>query len=166
MSEPSTIPFRVEIVRSARRRKSVAARLVGDVVRVTVPASMPQSEQDRHVRQLVDRLVRRHRSDAVDVEARARQLARAYGLPQPASVRWVTNQSSRWGSCSPNRGDIRMSDRLAAFPPWVLDFVLLHELAHLVHANHGPAFQALLDRYPRAERARGYLIAKGVEPDE
>ena len=52
-----------------------------------------------------------------------------------------------------------MASRLAQFPEWVLDFVLMHELAHLVQSDHGPAFTEMLDRYPLAERARGYLLA-------
>ena len=58
-----------------------------------------------------------------------------------------------------------VSARLAAYPRWVLDYVIVHELAHLVEASHGPAFWELVNRYPLAERARGYLIAKG-EADE
>jgi predicted metal-dependent hydrolase len=46
---------------------------------------------------------------------------------------------------------------LRGVPPWVLDYVLLHELAHLLEPGHGPAFWALLESYPRTERARGYL---------
>jgi predicted metal-dependent hydrolase len=41
----------------------------------------------------------------------------------------------------------------------VLDYVLVHELAHLVVPDHSPAFHEIVDRYPRAERARGFLIA-------
>jgi predicted metal-dependent hydrolase len=81
-------------------------------------------------------------------------------------VRWADNQRSRWGSCSTTTGDIRVSRALIDCPPWVLDYVLVHELAHLVEANHSPAFWAVVARYPRAERARGYLMAKGLEPDD
>ena len=42
-------------------------------------------------------------------------------------------------------------------PEWVIDYVLLHEIAHLVTADHGPDFWALMSRYPRTERARGFL---------
>jgi hypothetical protein len=105
---------------------------------------------------------RRAATEGVDVEARARALARRYDLPQPSSVRWVDNQRSRWGSCTPADGTIRISSRLAAFPPWVVDFVLVHELAHLAEPSHGPAFHALVARYPRAERAMGFLMGAGV----
>jgi predicted metal-dependent hydrolase len=74
--------------------------------------------------------------------------------------------SQRWGSCTPDDGAVRVSSRLAAYPAWVLDYVLVHELAHLRVASHGPAHQALVDRYPYAERARGFLIAMDLDPDQ
>ncbi len=61
---------------------------------------------------------------------------------------------------------MRVSSRLAAHPAWVLDYVLVHELAHLLVASHGPEHDALVDRYPYAERARGFLIALDLDPDE
>ncbi|MBI2710479.1 MAG: M48 family metallopeptidase [Actinobacteria bacterium] len=127
---------------------------------------MPEREVAEMVDAFEKRLLRRHRAAGVDLEQRARVLARRYGLPQPATVRWVGNQEQRWGSCSTATSAIRVSDRLAAFPPWVLDHVLVHELAHLVHADHSPAFHALVARHPRSERAIGFLIAKGLEPDD
>jgi predicted metal-dependent hydrolase len=151
----------VRIVRSARRRKTVQARLVGDVVELRVPESMSDADTDRYRAELVPKLLRRMRSGPIDLRARARSLAARYDLPEPASVRWTSNQRWRWGSCSVADASIRISDRLAGFPDWVLDYVLVHELAHLVEPNHSPAFHALVDRYPRAERARGFLIAKG-----
>jgi predicted metal-dependent hydrolase len=55
---------------------------------------------------------------------------------------------------------------LAKEPPWVLDYVIVHELAHLHVSGHGQAFWELVNRYPLAERARGFLMARGVEdPD-
>ena len=71
--------------------------------------------------------------------ARAAHLSAAYlgGRAQPASVRWVSNQESRWGSCTPAEGSIRISDKVRGMPGWVLDYVLLHELAHLIEPGHG-----------------------------
>jgi predicted metal-dependent hydrolase len=81
-------------------------------------------------------------------------------------VRWSDQQQQRWGSCTPEDGTIRVSSRLAAFPPWVLDYVLVHELAHLLVPSHGAEHDALVMRYPLAERARGFLIAKDLGPDD
>jgi hypothetical protein len=80
-------------------------------------------------------------------------------------VRWSDQQTSRWGSCTIDTGAIRLSSRMREFPAWVVDYVLVHELAHLRYRSHGPRFWSLVARYPLAERARGYLIAKGGDAD-
>jgi predicted metal-dependent hydrolase len=156
----------VAVVRSAKRRKTVSARMVDGVLQVRIPSWMSATEEAEHVSEMIGRFERKARSDAVDLEARARQLARRYDLPLPTSVRWVDNQTSRWGSCTPVDGTIRISSRLAPWPRWVLDYVLVHELAHLAVPSHGPAFHELVSRYPLVERATGFLIAKGITADE
>jgi hypothetical protein len=155
----------VEVVYSTRRRSSVQAAVVDGVIRVRAPAGIDRDELDRHVTELVARLERKHRAAGVDLEARAAELARRYRLPLPSAVTWA-EQRSRWGSCSPWKGHLRISTRLAAWPPWVLDYVLVHELAHLVHPDHSPAFHALVARYPLAERAEGFLIATSYVTDD
>ncbi len=159
MEPASRPPLPVEIVTSTRRRKTVQATIVNGVIRVQAPARISRAELDATVATLVERLQRRHLADGVDLEHRARSLARRFGFPQPTSVQWA-EQRSRWGSCTPSTGSIRLSTRLAAWPPWVLDYVIVHELAHLVEFDHSRAFHALVDQYPLAERARGFLIAK------
>jgi predicted metal-dependent hydrolase len=159
------VPLRIEVIRSPRRRKTVQARVIGDTVRVSMPATMTAAEEAEWVRDLVGRIERRRRSDAVDLDARAEQLAARFGLPRARSVTWAGNQRRRWGSCSPRAGTIRISDRVAAFPPWVVDYVLVHELVHLRHPDHSRAFWAMVHRYPKAERAKGFLIAKDTEDE-
>lgn len=163
-SSAASLP--VEVVRSRRRRKTVEARVVDGVIRVSVPASMGRAEEAEYVADVVAKIERKYRSNHVDLGPRAARLARAYGLPTPRSVRWAANQRSRWGSCSVRSGDIRISTRLADCPTWVLDYVLVHELAHLVEYGHGPRFDAIVDRYPKAERAKGYLIARDLHDDD
>ncbi|GAA2492453.1 M48 family metallopeptidase [Terrabacter carboxydivorans] len=152
----------VEVRRSAKRRRTVSAyRQEGRLV-VLVPARMSRAEEGEWVRTMVARVAaseqRRQRSDG-DLEQRALELSRAHlgGRAVPTSVRWVSNQNSRWGSCTPAEGSIRLSDKLRGMPGWVVDYVLLHELAHLLQPGHGPEFWELLRGYPRLERARGYL---------
>ena len=153
-------PVRVEVVRSKRRRKTAEARMVADdLVRVMLPAWVRAEDEDDWVQPLVERLVRRCRAGRVDLEERAAVLARRYRLPVPVSIRWVSNQGSRWGSCTPTSGEVRISDRLAGVPGYVLDYVVVHELAHLLHADHSPVFHAVVARFPKAERACGYLEA-------
>jgi predicted metal-dependent hydrolase len=152
----------VEVVRSTRRHKTIQARVVDGRIRVHVPASLGPAQVDAEVRRMVERLERRRRGRQgdVDLERLARDLCRRFDLPGPTSVRWVTNQRSRWGSCTTTTGEIRLSDRLRPWPRYVIEYVLVHELCHLVVADHSPAFYVLVDRYPGAERARGFLDAQ------
>ncbi len=156
----------VEVVRSAKRRKTVGAQLIGDTLKVTVPSWMPAADVDRWVTEMTRRYARKHTTELIDLPRRARQLAAELGLPHPTSIRWAGDLRSRWGSCTPATGAIRLSSRLAGFPGWVLDYVVVHELCHLVEAGHTPAFWALVARYPKTERARGYLMAKAGMSDD
>ena len=162
----------IRIIRSKNRTKTVTARRRGDVIEVLAPARMSDAELQPIIENLVQRIKRKtsvaELSDA-DLDARAQQLNRTYfdGKLTWQSVRWVTNQNVVNGSCTPSKGTIRISHRLGSMPPFVLDYVLVHELAHLLEANHGPRFWALVNRYPKTERARGYLMAVGLEqPDD
>ena len=152
----------VEVRRSTRRRRTVSAYRENGRTIVLLPAQMSAKEERRWVQAMLERLERRERrTDLAESELarRARELGKRYldGRAVPSSVRWVSNQGARWGSCTPVDGTIRISDRLRGMPEYVVDYVLLHELAHLLEANHGPRFWALLESVPRTERARGYL---------
>lgn len=153
-------------MRSARRRKTVSWRPVGGVLRVSIPDTMSAEDEARWVAQAAARYRRVATAQDIDLAARAAAVAHRYNLSRPTSVRWVSDQEHRWGSCTPSTGAIRISDRLAGFPPWVLDYVLVHELCHLWEPGHTRAFWATVSRYQLAERARGFLIAKGLEPDD
>jgi len=152
----------VEVRRSARRRRTVSAYRDGDRVVVLIPARMSQAEERRWVGVMLKRLTaleERRRPTDESLLQRARELSTRYlgGRADPASVRWVGNQTARWGSCTPADGTIRLSNRLRGMPSYVVDYVLLHELAHLLVPGHGRAFWVLLEPYPKTERARGYL---------
>ncbi len=155
----------VEVIRSSKRRKTVHAELIDGVVRVRMPQWVSKTDEQEYVASLVERLERRYRSDRVDLSVRAVELAGAHDLPVPTSIRWADNHEKRWGSCSLPSGDIRISTRLAEFPPWVLDYVIVHELAHLVVADHSAPFHALVARYPKATLAEGFLLGSAYRPD-
>jgi len=144
----------------------VSARREGDTVIVFIPGWMSESEETRWVDEMVRRLERseaRRRSPArVGDEAlrrRSVELSRRYleSRAEPTTVRWVPTMSTRWASCTPADATIRISERLRDAPAWVVDYVLVHELAHLLESGHTPAFWAWVDRYPRADKAKGYL---------
>jgi predicted metal-dependent hydrolase len=162
--------MRVEVVRSERRKKTVQARLLDGVLRVAIPAHLSEADEAHWVATMRAKFERRLASENVDLEARARTLAGRHDLETPTAITWSDRQNTRWGSCSIATGEVRISRQLAAFPRWVLDYVIVHELAHLTEAGHNDRFWAIVGRYPLAERARGYLIAKsdgishGAEP--
>jgi len=150
----------VEVVRSARRRKTIEARLVDGVLRVQLPGWMSAEEEAKAVDKMRSRFERAAATKRIDLLARAERLAERHDLPLPASISWA-EQQTLWGTCTPSTGVLRISSRLAAWPDWVLDYVIVHELAHLIELNHNERFHILEARYPKAERAIGFLIAQG-----
>ena len=155
------------IRRSSRRRRSVSARWEEGRILLMVPAKTSTAQAEDWLEKLLPRL-RRH-APTVDVgdprctdehlARRARALAAEHlgSTVAPTSIRWVTNQNTRWGSTTPARGSIRISHRLQGAPDYVLDFVIFHELCHLIESGHGPRFRRLEARCPHQERARAFL---------
>lgn len=152
--------MRTEVVRSQRRKKTVQAHIVDGVLRIHIPAHFDDATEAHWVDEMTARMQRTMATGSLNLDARAALLATRFGLPAPDEIRWSTRQRTLWGSCTPGQSTIRISDRLAEFPAWVVDYVIVHELAHLREPNHGAGFWALVGRYPKAERARGYLEAK------
>ena len=159
---------RVEVVRSSRRRKTISAEVVGDALVVSVPERLSRAEEREWVDRMASRMSQRVRRDRLNRDGtlvrRARELADLYveGV-NPKQIAWVEIQKTRWGSCCPDDGSIALSLVLADYPSWVRDYVIVHELAHLLVADHSPGFWEIVNRYPLAERARGFLIAKGMD---
>ncbi len=151
----------VEVRRSMRRKRTVSAYEQDGRIVVLIPAHFSKAEEQQYVDDMVARISRKRPKRASDAALmrRATELSAEFldGRAQPASVRWVDNMNRRWGSCTATDASIRLSHRLQCTPAWVIDYVMVHELAHLLEPNHSKAFWAWVDRYPRAERAKGFL---------
>jgi predicted metal-dependent hydrolase len=157
----------VEVRISKRRKKTSEAKWVGGRIVVSLPAHLDVESRKKTTDWLVERLLTRHRLqsglDDDGLLARAIELSDRYLVgARPESVRWVTNQTARWGSCSYYSGQIRISHRLRVVPAWVLDSVLVHEVAHLTHPDHSRAFHKLAGAYPRHEEAGVFLAGYGL----
>ncbi len=160
----------IRIVRSQKRRKTIGAKIVGNKLVVHLPMGLSKEEERGWVGKMM-KLANDHRKKHLlgrsdnALARRAEDLSRRYfgGNLTINSVRYVTNQRKSYGSCTPSKRSIRLSRRLAEMPDWVRDYVLVHELAHLRVPRHTKEFWELVYRYKYAERARGYLIAKGME---
>jgi predicted metal-dependent hydrolase len=172
---PQEDPIDVEVVRDGRLRSRVHWEWNGSRVRIRVPRRAPKREVERLVAEIVEEVKQRRarvraRADA-DLEAIARQINRSYfdsGV-EWHSIRWVGNMRKRLGSCTtggPTDGDIRISDKIRGWPKWVIEYVVAHELAHRKHPNHSKEFWAYLGRYPKAERARGFIMGMAYQLGE
>jgi predicted metal-dependent hydrolase len=138
---------------------------------VLAPVTMPHDQLQAMVETLRQRLEKRRTGQRLNDDAalrhRAEDLNRKYfkGRLKIVCIEYVANQNRRFGSCTPANGHIRLSLRVGSLPDWVRDYVIVHELAHLVEANHSDRFWRLVGAYPLTERARGYLMAVGLEAD-
>ncbi|WP_411734205.1 M48 family metallopeptidase [Paeniglutamicibacter sp.] len=156
----------IRVVRSARRKKTISGAWKQNTMVVSVPLGLGEQAERMLVADMVKKVMRKVvAGTSVDPNAQLMERARAMDVQlfgskaKPAGVRWVSNQNSRWGSASLHSRRIRLSDRLRAMPQWVQDYVLAHELAHLVEPRdgHGPRFKAALSRYPRVHDANIFL---------
>jgi predicted metal-dependent hydrolase len=151
-----------QIVRSAKRKKTISATMQNGVLVLRVPRGLTKREELEWVEKMRSRLGSRQQGRRVQDDAflkeRAKRLCRRY-LQQDLefAICWSENQKSRWGSCTTLIGDIRISTELQKFPGFVLDYVIVHELAHLLVPDHSAEFWSWVNRFPATERARGFL---------
>jgi predicted metal-dependent hydrolase len=159
----------IQIIYSERRRKTISARMKNGVMKVSAPAHIPEEHLQKIVERFRLKFERKNKPAEPgrneDLARIAERLNRRYfgGRIQINSIKYATNQNSRFGSCNYRRKTIRISHRLANMPFWVRDYVIVHEMAHILEPNHGKSFYGLVSAYPRAERSRGFLLAKGFE---
>ncbi|MFJ3311855.1 SprT-like domain-containing protein [Micrococcus endophyticus] len=171
----------VRLVRSTARTRTVSAAWREGRLQVNVPARLTPAQEREWIARMVEQVAHRAGAGASlgrpgagsrpgsgpgagsggdeALMAWAQRLSAAHlgGRARPASVAWSARQRRRWGSCTPSRGTIRLSDRLRGMPDWVVAAVLVHELAHLLESGHGPAFRRLVAAYPRYAEAMAFL---------
>jgi predicted metal-dependent hydrolase len=162
--------LRTRVIRSPRRRKTVSARVENGLLTIYLPACISEADAQKWVDRMTRRMGAKLERDTLnlqqDLERRAERLNRKYfnGTLSYESIVYVTNQRAKYGSCSPGSRRIRISHRLAQMPSFVLDYVIFHELVHLVVPNHGRRFWKMVQRYPHTERAVGFLMGVGLVP--
>ncbi|MBV7411753.1 M48 family metallopeptidase [Dermabacteraceae bacterium TAE3-ERU27] len=152
----------VVVVRSARRKRTVSITRRNGQLEVSIPASFTRGQEKQWVEKMLARIEAKEELRKLGDEellARARHLVDTYldSRAYPVSVTWSKRQHTTWGTCTPSDATIRLASVLQTMPDWVIDYVLVHELTHLLHPDHSEEFWALVARYPRSERARGYL---------
>ena len=161
----------VKIIRSAKRKKTIQAKMVNDKLWIYIPTGMTKAEEQKWIEQMSKKFDKRKRRQKLNsngmLQKRTQLLNEQYFNDALAfDIQYVTNQKSKFGSCTPQTKMIRVSDRIATMPRWVQDYVIIHELTHLIHPNHSKKFWEKVYQYKYTERAKGYLIAVGMQTDE
>ena len=153
----------LDLVVTRKRVKNINARLHGSTLAISAPYRVSRKEVDDAAVELARRLLRRARADAINADGAGQEIARRVAArfaepPTVADVQFVTTQRARWGSYSPQTGIVRLNAALKLMPPWVLESVVAHELAHSFHLDHSPEFWKLARSVCRhTDRARAFL---------
>jgi len=172
ISKQEKPPYNIEIIRSHNRRRTISARLKGNTMLVCVPSSISDAELtkvvDKFKKRFDRRNIKKELNKTEDLHKITERLNREYfnGRLKLESIEYSANQNRIFGCCNHRTRRIRISHRLARMPGWVRDYVIVHEMAHLLEPNHRNRFWDIVYRYKLAERARGYLIARELDSEE
>jgi len=157
----------VKIIRSQRRKRSVGARLVNDLLLISAPLSLSQDKLDEIIGDFKLKFSRQKLKNELGKEKNLLNLAKILNKQyfnnqlKIKGIEYSINQNSRFGCCNYHTAKILISHKIGLMPKWVRKYVLVHEMAHLIEPNHGRVFWEIVGRYKLAERARGYLMAFG-----
>jgi len=160
----------IQIIRSSKRQKTIQSRIVENVLRIYLPENLTNIEEEKWIKIMVDKNNDRKLKKEINtnnlLQKRANELNKKFFKNNlNFKIKFVSNQTSKFGSCTPKTKMIRISDKVATMPQWVQDYVIIHELAHLIHPNHSKNFWSKVNKYRYVERAKGYLIAIGMMSD-
>lgn len=161
----------IKITRSVKRRKTIGAQLINNIMYVYAPYNIPDEKLNKIIASFKEKFIRGMLKKKLNNEKPLKEIAEMLNKKylknrldiSSISIEYVTGQNHKFGCCNYQNKSIRISHRIAQMPGWVRDYVIIHELAHLVVPNHSKSFWDILSEYKLSERAKGYLIAKGME---
>jgi predicted metal-dependent hydrolase len=159
--------FEILLVRSKARRRTIQAKLLDDkTIKVMAPYHSDQAFIDEFIKKSVKKLKVRTKisGESSTLENRAAMLRDRFIPEAPDfSIGYSDSLKTTWGKCFVRDKNIIINPKLKDFPLWVLDLVIIHEIAHIIYPDHGRNFRSLVSRYRLKERATGYLMAKGMK---
>ena len=159
---PGITEGEIVVIRSARRKRNIAAYRQGGRIIVSIPARLSKADERSVVPEMVAKIRAQEAARSFDESALSERVGTLLTQfapemsERPTSVTWRA-MSERWGSCTSVDGTIRISHRLQRAPKYVLDFVLFHEGVHLRFGDHGAEFKEMVARFPAGQRAQAYL---------
>ena len=154
----------IEIIRSKKRKKTVQAKVVDNTLRIYLPVGLSKKEESKWIQKMKLQIEKKERknklNDSNDLQQRAERINKLYFDGKlDFSIQFVTNQTMKHGSCTPSTKTIRISDVIAGYPRYVQDYLIMHELTHLIYPDHSNDFWEKVNEYPYVERAKGFLHA-------
>lgn len=158
--------FSIDVIRSKARRKTIQAKLTEErKIRVLAPYRAEEEFILNFIKKTVKKFALKESisGKGEDLQKRAEMLRKKYVKSAPDfKISYSENLKTTWGKCFTQKKEIILNPKLSKFPLWVVDMVIIHELSHLIHPDHGKEFRALVSKYKLKERATGYLYAKGI----
>ena len=137
-----------------REKKSSSARLTEYRLELSISSTLSEEEKSRHISELISKCIGRERLPAL--VKRVNELNGKYFKLKTGNIRFRYNKSN-WGSCT-KRGNISISTRLLFAPDDILEYVCIHELAHLVEMNHSKRFWSIVEKaVPDHKKKRRWL---------
>ncbi|MEK6903694.1 MAG: SprT family zinc-dependent metalloprotease [Nanoarchaeota archaeon] len=127
---------------SFKEKEGSSARILDNMIYFTISSTLAEDIQQQHISTLLSRCMGKRRIAAL--REKVTELNRKH-FNQPISRIFFKNTASRWGSCS-DKGNINISTRLLFAPADVLEYVCIHELAHLIEQNHSEKFWKLVEK--------------------
>lgn len=162
----------IKVIRSMNRKKTIHARMIGEILEVHLPSGLDCEKERKIIEEIKQKIEKKKQKKQINIDNYPMQRFNEFndiyfqGKLKVNSIQFVTNQERVNGSCTPTRGTIRLSHRLLEMPRWVLDYVIMHEMTHLMYPDHSREFWTKVAEYKLTERARGFLMAKGMEQME
>ncbi|MBU4485970.1 MAG: M48 family metallopeptidase [Candidatus Delongbacteria bacterium] len=162
--------YEILIIKSKARKKTVQAKLVGDrTIKVLAPYRVGAEYLDDFIVKSVKKLSSKGKiSDTNEFLYKRAEMLRKKFIPEAPDFEIGYSNSLRttWGKCFISDKNIVLNTKLKNYPLWVVDLVIIHEIAHLIFHNHGKGFRSIVSRYKLKERATGYLLAKGMKASD
>ena len=157
----------IEIIRSKKRKNTIQAKIDNEKLYIYLPNNLSKTEEKKWIQKMIKWKENKKQLNNNLLFKRAKELNKIYfDNSLDFSIKFVTNQKKRFGSCNFKTKSIKISDRLIKAPKWVQDYVIIHELAHLIYPNHNKNFREKVNQYKYTERSKGYLIALGMLQDD